>query len=101
MLMEERRHWKNNLERHEELDREVKTKCRERKEGLLNQQCEEMEELIKMRLHRRMHKKIKGITGNRRPKKTSTITDKRRNILMDIMHVSKRWEEYGKNCMTT
>ena len=95
LLMDERRQQKGrgNLERYKELDDEVKRRCWERKEQWLNQRCEEVEQLEKIDTHL-MHKKIKEMTGIRKPTRSSVIKDRDGNLLMDQTDVLQRWEEY-------
>jgi len=45
--MNERRKVKNNITAYKKLDREVRNACQKAKETLLNNQCQEIEELEK------------------------------------------------------
>ena len=93
-LMEERRCLKGDRERYDEINREVKRRCRERKEEWFNQQCEEVEQLDRMHMHQKKYERVKQITGIKNATRSSTVKDKHGNILMDLPDIMKRWEEY-------
>lgn len=92
-MMEERRKVKGNAVRYEQMDREVKEKCKERKEEWLKESCEEIEELQKVNATR-MYDKIKEMTGKKRTSRNSVVKDPQGNIIMDQDKVLKTWEEY-------
>lgn len=63
-LKERRRRLKGNLNRYKETDREVKGRCKEKKEERLREECDEIEALEKVK-SKQMYDKIKVIRGKR------------------------------------
>lgn len=92
-LMEERRLLKGNPDRYREMDREVKRRCKERKEEWLKEQCDEVEQLERVN-SKQMYEKVRELSGNRRPTKSSAVKDEQGNVLMDLEEVLGRWEQY-------
>ena len=92
--MNERRKVKNNITAYKKLDREVRNACQKAKETLLNNQCQEIEELEKKN-PQLMHTKIKEAT--RKYKTCSSANCIEANdgtIIMEKEKVLERWKEY-------
>lgn len=94
-LMDERRSLKGNPDRYRELDIEVKRRCKERKEEWLKERCDEVEQLERVN-SKQMYEKVREISGNKRPTKSSTIKDEQGNVLMELEEVLGRWKQYIK-----
>ena len=92
-LMDERRLLKESPDRYREMDREVKRRCKARKEEWLKEQCDEVEQLERAN-SKQMYEKVREINGNKRPTKSSAIKDEQGNVLMELEEVLGRWKQY-------
>ena len=95
-MMEERRLLKGNSERYRAKDREIKRKCKERKDEWLKECCKEVEALEKTN-SKQMHEKIRELTGDKRPTKNIAIKDEQGNVVMDPEEVIEIWGKYVKH----
>ena len=92
-LMEERRLYKSDVEKHKTLTKKIKKKCNEAKEKWINDQCLEIE--IKQTSDSKfIHEKIKEVSGKRICPSTGCIKSKDGNVLIDRTDVLNRWSEY-------
>ena len=93
-FMEQRRRMKSqSIDRYKDLDRLVKTMCKERKEEWLRERCQEMEQLERVDL-RLMAEKIREITGQKSTTRSTIVKDRNGNILTERIDVLNRWREY-------
>ena len=93
-FMEQRRRMKSqSIDRYKDLDRLVKTMCKERKEEWLRERCQEMEQLERVD-SRLMAEKIREITGQKRTTRSTIVKDRNGNILTERIDVLNRWREY-------
>ena len=93
-FMEQRRRMKSqSIDRYKDLDRLVKTMCKERKEEWLRERCQEMEQLERVD-SRLMAEKIREITGQKRTTRSIIVKDRNGNILTERIDVLNRWREY-------
>ena len=90
--MEQRRRMKS-VDRYKDLDRLVKTMCKERKEEWLRERCHEMKQLERVD-SRLMAEKIREITGKKRTTRSTLVKDRNGNILTERIDVLNRWREY-------
>ena len=93
-LMDERRKWKLNTVKYRELDKEIKKKCRERREEWILQKCNEIEDLDKTNSPR-VYDKIKELGSKKGISRNNIVKDKGGNILVEVDEVKNRWEEYA------
>ena len=93
-FMEQRRRMKSqSIDIYKDLDRLVKTMCKERKEEWLRERCQEMEQLERVD-SRLMAEKIREITGQKRTTRSTIVKDRNGNILTERIDVLNRWREY-------
>ena len=93
-FMEQRRRMKSqSIDRYKDLDRLVKTMCKERKEEWLRERCQEMEQLERVDSGL-MAEKIREITGQKRTTRSTIVKDRNGNILTERIDVLNRWREY-------
>ena len=93
-LINERRKVKNNITAYKKLDREVRNACQKAKETLLNNQCQEIEELEKKN-PQLMHTKIKEATRKYKTcSSANCIEANNGTIFMEKEKVLERWKEY-------
>ena len=95
-LMEERSKWKTtDRDKYKDLDKEIKIKCKLRKEEWIKERCQEIEDLEKTNTQL-MYEKVKEIAGKKGPPRGTIIQDEQGNILTEIEEVLERWERYVK-----
>ena len=93
-LMNERRKVKNNITAYKNLDREVRNACQKAKETLLNNQCQDIEELEKKN-PQLMHTKIKEATRKYKTCSSANCIEANDDtIIMEKEKVLERWKEY-------
>ena len=91
-LMKERKKRKGQPS-YEEIDIEIKKKCKDAKENWLNEKCSKIEDLHRQHKTRAMFKEIKGLTNNRKSS-GNCVKDKDGGILFEDEKIISRWEEY-------
>ena len=74
-LMDERRKWKINTVKYRELDKEIKKKCRKRKEEWILKKCGEIEDLEKTHSPR-VYEKIRKLGSKKRDSRNNIIKRK-------------------------
>ena len=94
-IMEERRLLKGQTERYREKDRQIKRKCKERKEEWLKERCDEIEQLQRSN-SKEMYEKINELTGKKRATRNSIIKDIQGNVVTEQDQVLQVWEQYIK-----
>ncbi|ELU10363.1 hypothetical protein CAPTEDRAFT_200773, partial [Capitella teleta] len=81
------------MTKYAELDEEIKRMCNTAKEEWLNKECDELE-----RLHlidaKRMHEKVKDLSGKKRSQPAECIQSKEENIIIEKDKIRERWTEY-------
>ena len=82
-----------NSAEYKSLDKTIRVKCKEAKEGWLNEKCAEIEKL-KNTDTAGMHKKIKEMAGQKTCSSTGCIKSKEGTIIMEKDKVLQRWTEY-------
>ena len=95
-LMEQRRLVKNNEVHYNLVDKEINEKCKEAKEGWLEEKCQEVERLNLNPNSKEMFKKIREIAGKRSKPASKCIKDKSGKTLFEEQQIAARWEEYIK-----
>lgn len=91
--MDQRRQNKRNLTRYAEIDEEIKEMCRKAKEEWLNRECDELESLH-ITDAKKMHEKVKELSGKKRSQPAGCIQSKDGEIIMEKEKIRERWTEY-------
>jgi hypothetical protein len=99
--MDEREKIKSkDMTKYAELDEEIKRMCNTAKEEWLNRECDELE-----RLHltdtKRMHEKVKDLSGKKRSRPAGCFQSKEENIIMEKDKIREREREMDKNRTST
>ena len=83
-------------EEYQEIDKEIKDKCKEAKDKWFNEECDEILRLEKDHNIREMHNKVKNLTKKKKGAKSasSCIMDKDGKMLFTEEEIKKRWKEY-------
>ena len=90
-----RQYKKNDKERYNEINKEIKDNCTKAKENYINSQCNEIEKMGKQFRLREMHNKIKLVTSRTKGRnECSCIEDKSGKILFDSKQIVERCKEY-------
>ena len=78
------------------LDRDIRMRCKNRKEEWYGNLCSEMEDLERRHNSRLLHKKVKDLVDRRKGIKSNSgcIRDKTRKLLFEQQEIEKRWVEY-------
>ena len=76
------------------LHRKITGACRKAQDEWLKKQCKEIEQLEKDFEVKKMHKKVREMTGNSNKKEDGCIRDKDGNVLFDKEDVLERWAKY-------
>ena len=95
-LVEQRRLVKNNEVQYNLVDKEINKKCKEAKEGWLEEKCQEIERLNLHPNSKEMFKKIREIAGKRSKPTSKCIKDKSAKTFFEEQQIAARWEEYIK-----
>ena len=91
-LIQARRKVKRNGEEYQQLDAEIKQKCKTAKEEWLESLCTEIEHKIDIK-PADMYRKIKDISGMRVCSSSGCIKSKEGSLLMDKEAILERWSE--------
>ena len=84
---------KNKLLYYKEIDELIKQKCTKAKEEIINNQCDEIEELEK-KDQQLMYNKIKNLTNPNKKIGKTTLKDKNGHTILEKKHILARWVEY-------
>ena len=79
--------------KYRELDKEIKKKCRERREEWILQKCDEIEDLEKTNSPR-VYDKIKELGSKKGISRNNIMKDKDGIVVVEVDELENRWEEY-------
>ncbi|XP_076443965.1 uncharacterized protein LOC143282251 [Babylonia areolata] len=79
--------------KHQQVNREVRTKMKAAKENWIEEQCEEVEKGMEAGNSKRAYSTLKTLTKTSQPR-SAVIEDKDGKLLTDSEEVLKRWTEY-------
>ena len=96
-LMDDRRKVKiQDPNEYKRLDRDIRMRCKNRKEEWYGNLCCEIEGLERRHNSRLLHKKVKDLVDRRKRIKSNSgcIRDKTGKLLFEQQEIEKRWVEY-------
>lgn len=93
-LMSERRRNKTRPSQYKNINKIIRKKCREAKEKLMSEKCQEIELLQEKYDTFNIHKNVKEMTGRTRKHQTTTLRDSNNEIILGIEGKLRRWKEY-------
>lgn len=94
-LMSKRRMYKNNnLEKYKQMQQKITEAIRQAKEKWMEEQCAEIEELIKKHDHFNLHKKLKEAGNIYRPAPTATLYADNNQPILNKQEKMETWTNY-------